>query len=63
VRGFVNSANDFFDQAQVINGASDLMVAVFGERGRHARAALGASVLPMNMATEIELVVAVHDPT
>jgi enamine deaminase RidA (YjgF/YER057c/UK114 family) len=62
LRGFVNSANDFFGQAQVINGASDLMVAVFGEHGRHARAALGTSVLPMNMATEIELVVAVHDP-
>jgi enamine deaminase RidA (YjgF/YER057c/UK114 family) len=63
LRGFVNSANDFFNQAQVINGASDLMVAVFGERGRHARAALGTSVLPMNMATEIELVVAVDDRT
>jgi enamine deaminase RidA (YjgF/YER057c/UK114 family) len=61
LRGFVNSANDFFNQAQVINGASDLMVAVFGERGRHARAALGTSVLPMNMATEVEVVVAVDD--
>lgn len=58
VRGFVNSAEDFFDQAKVVNGASDLMVQVFGEEGRHARAAIGTSVLPLNMATEIELVVA-----
>ena len=61
LRGFVNSANDFYNQALVVNGASDLLVAVFGERGRHARAALGTSVLPMNMATEVELVVAVDD--
>ena len=61
LRGFVNSAQDFFGQAQVINGASDLLVEVFGECGRHARAAIGTSVLPMNMATEVELVVAVHD--
>lgn len=61
LRGFVNSSSDFFNQAQVINGASDLMVAVFGDRGRHARATLGTSVLPMNMATEVELVVAADD--
>ena len=61
LRGFVNSAPDFFNQAQVVNGASDLMVAVFGECGRHARAALGTSVLPMNMATEVELIVAVGE--
>lgn len=57
LRGFVNSAEDFFNQAQVVNGASDLMVEVFGEAGRHARAAIGTSVLPMNIATEVELIV------
>ena len=58
LRSFVNSAEDFFDQAQVVNGASDLMVEVFGNAGRHARAAVGTSVLPMNIATEVELIVA-----
>jgi enamine deaminase RidA (YjgF/YER057c/UK114 family) len=62
LRGFVSSAPEFYNQAQVVNGASDLMVAVFGELGRHARAAVGANVLPMNMAVEIELVFAVSRP-
>jgi len=52
---FVNSASGFFDQPKVANGASDLMVAIFGESGRHARAAVGASELPMNSAVEVEL--------
>ncbi len=54
VGGFVNSAPDFFDQPKVVNGASDLFVAVFGDAGRHARFAVGASVLPFNIATEID---------
>ena len=59
VRGFVNSAPDFHDQPKVINGASELLVYLFGERGRHARAALGTHVLPGNIPVEIELVVRV----
>ncbi len=52
--GFVNSAPDFTDQPKVINGASDLMVEVFGERGRHARAAVGVAALPLGVAVEVE---------
>ena len=55
--GFVNCTPDFTDQPKVINGASDLMVAVFGEDGRHARAAVGAPSLPMGAAVEIDAVV------
>lgn len=59
IRGFVNSAPDFHDQPKVINGASELLVYLFGERGRHARAALGTNALPGNIPVEIELVVRV----
>lgn len=52
---FVNSAPGFCDQPKVANGASDLMVEIFGEHGRHARAAVGAAELPMNAAVEVEL--------
>ena len=52
--GFVNCTPDFTDQPKVINGCSDLMVAVFGEAGRHARAAVGAPSLPLGVAVEIE---------
>lgn len=52
--GFVAGTADFTDQPKVINGASDLMVAVFGEAGRHARAAVGVSSLPLDAACEIE---------
>ncbi len=52
--GFVASADDFTGQPQVINGASDLMVEVFGEAGRHARAAVGVNVLPLGAAVELE---------
>ncbi len=55
--GFVNAGKDFHDHPKVINGASDLMVEVFGDRGHHARAAVGASALPLNVATEVEAVV------
>ena len=52
--GFVNCTGDFADQPKVVNGASDLMVAVFGDQGRHARAAVGAPALPMNAAVEVD---------
>jgi enamine deaminase RidA (YjgF/YER057c/UK114 family) len=52
--GFVNSAADFTDQAKVINGASDLMVEVFGDAGRHARAAVGAPSLPLGVSVEVD---------
>ncbi|MBI3607816.1 MAG: RidA family protein [Nitrospirae bacterium] len=57
--GHVASAEGFTQQPAVINGASDLLVAVFGEAGRHARLALGAFELPLNAAIELELIVAV----
>jgi enamine deaminase RidA (YjgF/YER057c/UK114 family) len=56
VLGFVNSTPDFADQPKVINGASDLFVEVFGEAGRHARSAVGAPALPLNIAVEVEAV-------
>ncbi len=55
---FVNSAPGFTDQPEVGNGASDLLVAVFGEKGRHARSAVGVAVLPRGVAVEIDAIVA-----
>lgn len=52
--GFVNCTPEFGDQPKVVNGASDLMVAVFADAGRHARAAVGAPCLPMNAAVEVD---------
>jgi len=60
VLGMVNSHPDFVEQPAVINGFSDLMVEVFGERGRHARAAVGMASLPRGQAVEIEMVVEVR---
>ena len=57
--GFVNCAEDFHNQPQVINGASDLLVELYGERGRHARSAVGMYQLPFNIAVEIEMIVEV----
>ncbi|MBI1180810.1 MAG: RidA family protein [Alphaproteobacteria bacterium] len=57
--GFVACADDFTDQPLVINGASELMVAVFGDRGRHARAAVGVNALPLGMAVEVDAVAAI----
>jgi enamine deaminase RidA (YjgF/YER057c/UK114 family) len=54
--GFVNSPPDFFDHPKVVNGASDLMVEVFGERGQHARTAVGVAALPLDSAVEVEAV-------
>lgn len=61
VFGMVNSDPSFVDQPAVINGFSDLMVEVFGERGRHARAAVGMASLPRGQAVEIEMTVEVRD--
>ena len=60
VGGFVNAVDDFKEQPQVMNGCSDLLVAVFGERGKHARAALGGASLPLGAVVEIEMVVEVE---
>lgn len=57
--GFVNSAPDFIDQPQVVNGASDLLVEVLGDKGRHTRSAVGVSALPLDAAVEIEAIIAV----
>ncbi len=54
--GFVSSTPDFTDQPEVINGCSDLMVEVFGDKGRHARAAVSAAALPRGVAVEVEAV-------
>ena len=56
---FVNSTGDFTDQPKVANGASDLMVALFGDAGKHARAAVGVPVLPLGAAVEIDAIVQV----
>ena len=52
--GFVNSAPDFLEHPKVINGASDLMVEIFGDKGKHSRAATGASSLPFGVAVEVD---------
>ncbi|MDB6181926.1 RidA family protein [Paracoccus fistulariae] len=54
--GFVNSTPDFTDQPKVVNGCSDLMVEVFGDAGRHARAAVSAGSLPLGVAVEVDAV-------
>lgn len=56
VGGFVNCTDDFTNQPKVINGASDLLVAVFGDAGRHARAAVGVNSLPAGAPVEVELI-------
>ena len=52
--GYINSAPEFYGQSQVMNGASDLFVEIFGEKGRHTRLAVGVSALPYNVAVEVE---------
>ena len=59
VFGMVNSTSDFSDHPKVINGCSDFFVEVFGDKGRHARSAVGMGSLPNNMAVEIEIIVEV----
>lgn len=56
VTGFVNAAPGFTDIPKVVNGASDLFVEVFGEKGKHARSAIGVSELPLNSCVEIEVI-------
>ena len=58
--GFVASVPEFVQQPYVINGASDLLIEVFGEKGRHARSAIGTNVLPSNMPVEIEMIVEIE---
>ncbi len=59
ITGFVASAPDFTDQHLVVNGASDLLAEALGDRGRHARAAVGVAALPLNAAVEIDAIIAV----
>ena len=59
--GMVNCPDDFVEQAKVINGYSDLMVSVFGEKGRHARSAVSMHTLPLDFAVEVEVIVEVKD--
>jgi enamine deaminase RidA (YjgF/YER057c/UK114 family) len=61
LNGFVNATADFAGHPQVINGASELLVELFGEKGRHSRTALGSASLPLNVAVEINLIVEVED--
>lgn len=61
VNGFVNSEPDFYGHPQVINGASELLVEIFGDKGKHSRTALGAAALPLNVAVEINLIVEIED--
>jgi enamine deaminase RidA (YjgF/YER057c/UK114 family) len=57
----VNCTEDFKDQPKVINGYSDLMVEIFGEKVKHARSAVGMYALPLNMAVEVEVIVEVEE--
>lgn len=61
VLGMVNCENGFTDQPKVINGYSDLMVEIFGEKGKHARSAVGMYALPNNIAVEVEVIVEIED--
>ena len=60
VGGYINGTDDFQNQPKVMNGCSDLLVALFGDRGRHARAAIGVNALPLGALVEIEMVVEVE---
>ncbi len=60
VLGMVNATEDFTQHPKVINGCSDLLVEVFGDRGKHARAAVGMASLPMDIAVEIEMIVEIE---
>ena len=55
--GFVNCNNNFYDQPNIINGASDLLVKIFGDQGKHARFAVGSNSLPMNISVEIDAII------
>ena len=55
--GFVNCDNEFSDQPKIINGASDLLVNIFGDKGRHSRFAVGSNALPLNISVEIDAII------
>ena len=61
VLGFVNSAPDFHQQPEVMHGFTDLMVELFGDKGRHARSAIGTNNLPKNQPVEVEMIVTIKD--
>lgn len=61
ITGFIASSPDFTDQPGVLNGASDMMFEVFGDSGRHARAAVGVNILPMNSPVEVEFIFEVKE--
>ena len=61
LKGYINSADDFFDQPAVLNGASDLLMEIFGEAGSHARCALSVGPLPMNTCIEIECIAQIKE--
>jgi enamine deaminase RidA (YjgF/YER057c/UK114 family) len=61
LNGFVNSEPDFHGHPQVINGASELLVEIFGDKGKHSRTAIGVAALPLDVAVEINLIVEVED--
>jgi enamine deaminase RidA (YjgF/YER057c/UK114 family) len=61
VNGYVNAVAGFPDSPAIINGASDLLAAVFGEEGKHARAAIGVTALPRNALVELQMIVAIED--
>ena len=56
ISGFINSAPDFFDHPQIINAASDFLVEIFGESGKHSRVAMGVAALPLNASVEISMI-------
>ena len=58
--GYVQSADNFYGQSEVLNGASELLVEILGEKGRHARTAIGVANLPLNAAVELELTVRIQ---
>ena len=58
--GFVNSAPKFVDQPRVLNGASDLLIKIFGDKGKHSRLAIGAAELPLGASVEIEMIIEIY---
>lgn len=61
ILGFVNSSPDFTEQPKVMNGASDLLVQLFGEKGKHGRSAVGMAQLPLNNAVEVEMILEIEE--
>lgn len=61
ILGFVNSTEDFINQPKVMNGASDVLVDIFGEKGKHARSAVGMAQLPNNTTIEIEMILEIEE--